>query len=81
MSVTGRVVGEEGAPARPGGKVQLVLRSLEAQTAMGLLGVAVIGQEGLWEANIALPTHWPPGTYDLRAEFLGDRRLAPSVSP
>jgi transglutaminase-like putative cysteine protease len=81
LTVTGRVADMEGASARPGGKVQIVLRSIESDRAMGLLGMALTDRNGIWSVDVALPTSWPPGTYDLRAEFMGDRWLAPSVSP
>ncbi|MBD89013.1 MAG: hypothetical protein CL940_01595 [Deltaproteobacteria bacterium] len=81
VALSGRVLDVDGAAASAGGQVQIVLRSLETERTMGLLGIALIEQAGLWKAEVALPTSWPPGTYDLRAEFMGDRRLAPSVSP
>jgi hypothetical protein len=81
MAVMGRVSGADGTVARAGGKVQVVLRSMGEGTTLGLLGVGLTDGRGLWSAEIMLPRRWPPGSYDLRAEFLGDRLLAPSVSP
>lgn len=81
LTLTGRVADLRGTSAQGGGKVQIVLRSKESQRTMGLLGVALTDPNGLWTVDVALPANWPPGTYDLRAEFMGDRTLAPSVSP
>ena len=81
LTLTGRVADQDGASARAGGKVQIVLRSMASNRTMGLLGVALTDRNGIWAVDVALPTSWPPGTYDLRAEFMGDRKLAPSVSP
>jgi hypothetical protein len=81
MAVMGRVSGPDGGRPRAGGKVQVVLRSMKDGTTLGLLGVGLTDSRGLWSAEIMLPRRWPPGSYDLRAEFLGDRELAPSVSP
>jgi len=81
LTLTGRVAAVQGDLSRAGGKVQIVLRSIESDRTLGLLGVALTDQNGLWTADVALPASWPPGTYDLRAEFMGDRWLAPSVSP
>jgi len=81
LFVSGQVTGTHGGGARAGGTVQVVLRDREDSKVLGLLGVATTDASGGWVVEVAVPPNWPPGSYDVRAEFLGDRSLGPSVSP